>query len=71
MRTLVDIGESEIVALDAMALKRQKARAVLIREAISDYLARHRMTDPADAFGLWSSRARDGVAFQEDIRSEW
>jgi predicted transcriptional regulator len=54
-----------------MALKRQKARAVLIREAISDYLARHRMTDPADAFGLWSSRAKDGVAFQEDIRSEW
>jgi len=71
MRTLVDIGETEIVALDAMARKRDQARAVLIREAIADYLARHSVSDRADAFGLWGSGTKDGLAFQEALRSEW
>ena len=71
MRTLVDIGETEIAALDTMARKRDQARAVLIRAAISDYLAKHSVSDRADAFGLWGSGNKDGLAFQEEIRSEW
>jgi predicted transcriptional regulator len=71
MRTLVDIAAPDIAALDGLALKREQARAVLIREAISDYLARHGKANQADAFGLWSSRIKDGLVFQEAIRSEW
>ncbi len=71
MRTLVDIGETDITALDSLARKRDQARAVLIREAISDYLARHLQAGQADAFGLWSSGTKDGLAFQEAIRAEW
>jgi len=68
---LVDIGEAEIAALDAVARIRGRARAVLIREAIADYLARHRISHRAEAFGLWGSGTKDGLAFQEEIRSEW
>ncbi len=71
MRTLVDIGDTDITALDGLARKRDQARAVLIREAISDYLARHHQSGQADAFGLWSSGTKDGLVFQEAMRSEW
>jgi predicted transcriptional regulator len=71
MRTLVDIGDTDITALDSLARKRDQARAVLIREAIADYLARHRQSGQADAFGLWSSGSRNGLVFQEELRAEW
>jgi predicted transcriptional regulator len=71
MRALVDIGEADIAALNLLAHQREQSRAALIRDAISDYLAKHRLTKQADAFGLWGSRTKDGLAYQEAIRSEW
>lgn len=71
MRTLVDIGEPQIQALDELARREQRSRAALIRAAVDDYLARHRRVQSGDGFGLWKKRKEDGLAYQERIRSEW
>ena len=40
MRTLVDLGDSQIQALDELSKKDKRSRAALIRQAIDDYLAK-------------------------------
>jgi predicted transcriptional regulator len=70
VRTLVDIGDQQIKALDELARRENKSRAALIRAAIDDFLANHRAKQVADAFGLWGDRKTDGLAYQEEIRGE-
>jgi predicted transcriptional regulator len=71
VRTLVDIGDQQIKALDELARKEDKSRAALIRAAIDDFLSKHRAKLVADSFGLWGDRKTDGLAYQEEIRGEW
>ena len=71
MRTLVDIGEREVEALDRLAQRKKMSRAALIRKAVDDFLARNNADSEAEAFGLWGDRKIDGLAYQEAIRSEW
>ncbi len=75
MRTLVNLTETQIQALDRTARAHDRSRAALIREAIDDYIARHPVTDPKmaleDAFGLWGPDGEDGLAYQERLRAEW
>jgi metal-responsive CopG/Arc/MetJ family transcriptional regulator len=71
VRTLVNIGDHQIKALDELAQKEAKSRAALIRAAVDDFLAKHRAKQVADAFGLWGDRKTDGLAYQEEIRGEW
>ena len=39
MRTLVDLVESQVEALDRLAKQQERSRASLIRAAVDDYLA--------------------------------
>ena len=71
MRTIVDLVDSQIEALDRLARRQHRSRASLIREAVDSYLGRHCVDDHDEAFGLWSKDAVDGLAFQERARSEW
>jgi metal-responsive CopG/Arc/MetJ family transcriptional regulator len=71
MRTLVDIGEPQVQALDELSKEDRRSRAALIREAIDDYLAKRRTRRGGDAFGLWGKRKVDGLAYQEKVRREW
>lgn len=70
MRTLVDLGAERVEELDRLARERTKSRAALIREAVDEFLARHR-GGGEEAFGLWGPEAPDGLAFQEQARREW
>ncbi len=70
MRTLIDIGEAELKALDRMARSANVSRASLIRKAVDDFLGRERGKED-DAFGLWGDEAVDGLEYQEKVRSEW
>jgi predicted transcriptional regulator len=70
MRTLVDL-ESQVQALDELAREEKRPRAALIRQTIDEYLCRHRKLEDLDAFGLWGNRKVDGLAYQEQVRSEW
>lgn len=71
MRTLVDIGDQEVKALDRLAQREKMSRAALIRKAINDFLARNNADSEAEAFGLWGDRKIDGLTYQENMRSEW
>jgi metal-responsive CopG/Arc/MetJ family transcriptional regulator len=71
MRTLVDISDGQVEALDDLARKEKKSRAALIRAAIDEYLSRRRSAPEVDAFGLWGNRKVDGLAYQKKVRSEW
>ena len=71
MRTLVDLGDSQIQALDELSKKEKRSRAALIRQAIDDYLRNQRYKQQANAFGLWGKRKVDGLAYQEKVHGEW
>ena len=71
MRTLVDLGDHQIHALDELSKKEKLSRAALIRRAIDDFLAKRHSKQEGDAFGLWGKRKVDGLAYQEKVRGEW
>ena len=71
MRTLVDLGDAQLQALDDLSRKDKRSRPELIRLAIDDYLSKQRDRQEGDAFGLWSKRKVDGMAYQEKVRSNW
>jgi metal-responsive CopG/Arc/MetJ family transcriptional regulator len=71
MRTLVDVGDSQLRELDELSKEEKRSRAALIREAIDDFLAKRRSHHEGDAFGLWGHRKVDGLVYQERLRSEW
>jgi len=74
MRTLIDIPDDQVAALNALAKKEQVSRAALVRQAIANLLAatRKQQADEATegAFGLWKD-GEDGLAYQERLRAEW
>jgi metal-responsive CopG/Arc/MetJ family transcriptional regulator len=71
MRIPVDLGDSQIEALDELSKKEKLSRAALIRQAIDEYLRDRRDEKEGDAFGLWGDRKVDGLAYQEKMRGEW
>lgn len=71
MRTIVDIPNDKIEKLDEIGRKDKLSRAALIREAISDYLAKKSEEGSDKAFGIWKDRGVDALKYQENIRSEW
>ena len=50
MRTLVDLGDAQLQALDELSRKEKRSRAALIRRAIDDYLAKQRDKQEDAAF---------------------
>lgn len=72
MRTLVDIPDADIEALDRIAAEKQVSRASLIREAVGELLDRHKDDVVLYGFGLWSgSEVEDGLVIQRKLRAEW
>lgn len=72
MRTLVDIPDADIEALDRIAAEKQVSRASLIREAVGELLDRHKDDVVLSGFGLWAgSDTEDGLAHQRKLRAEW
>ena len=64
MRTLVDLGETQLRALDELSKMEKRSRAALIRQASDNYLAARQGTQDSNAFGLWGNRKVDGLAYQ-------
>jgi predicted transcriptional regulator len=71
MRTLVDLSDRQVAALEELSKRERRSRAALIRQAIEDYLAKRRSQQESDAFGLWGERKVDGLTYQKKVRSEW
>jgi hypothetical protein len=71
MRTLIDIPERELTLLTQLSVEQKVSRAELVRRAVTAYLEPHSLPASRSAFGLWSDREDDGLAYQERIRAEW
>lgn len=70
-RILVDLSEMQISELAALVEAQHRPRAAIVRDAIDAYIATHKRTAGADAFGLWKHRNVDGLEYQRELRSEW
>jgi hypothetical protein len=81
MRTLIDIPEKQLTELNAISEARNLTRAELVRQAIASFLNQNR-PGPEKAFGIWRDQTlvlpgpdeplpKDGLEYQERIRSEW
>jgi metal-responsive CopG/Arc/MetJ family transcriptional regulator len=70
MRALVDIPEKQIDQLAVICEVKKLSRAEAIRQAIGLYIEQNK-SGTTDAFGLWKDRKIDGLAYQEQVRSEW
>lgn len=71
MKTLIEIEDADIEALDAIAARSKQSRSALIRRAIASFLEEARSGAEEEAFGLWGKRKVDGLAYQKRIRAEW
>ncbi len=71
MRTIIEIPDDLVQALDALGKQTQSSRAALIREAVKEYLTHHEPAPMEAAFGLWKGRNPEGVEYQRELRSEW
>lgn len=79
MRTIVDIPEDQVKALDSLGKKENLSRAELVRRAVQNYLDVER-TKSAGAvdkyFGFLKDCPEafdglDGLAYERKIRAEW
>jgi metal-responsive CopG/Arc/MetJ family transcriptional regulator len=70
MRTILELPDDAIEALDRLRAERGVSRAALVREAVEAYLAAQTATDRHTAFGAWA-RGQDGLELQRTLRAEW
>ena len=73
MRTIIELPEEQVRALDAWREQRGLSRAEAVRRAVAELLASevHRREAIASTAGIWASRGVDGLLLQEALRSEW
>jgi len=71
MRTIIEIPNQQLEQMKPLLEQEGISRAELIRRAVKDYLQRFESGDECSAFGLWSNKPRDGLSYQEELRSEW
>ncbi len=76
MRTIVDLPEEQIAALDNYCEEENVSRAEAVRRAVSEFVPakakekkRSIKNDPG--FGSWKNLNIDGLEFQGKIRAEW
>ena len=73
MRTIVEIPDEQLRALDAWRRTRGMTRAEAVRRAVAGLLQDEDEVRTAvdSAFGLWRGRDIDGLAEQDRLRAEW
>ncbi|MBA2666436.1 MAG: ribbon-helix-helix protein, CopG family [Trueperaceae bacterium] len=70
MRTIVDLPERHVEALDRLAAQRRESRTALVREAVDVYLEGQAVAGRQAAFGGWDGD-EDGLAVQRRLCGEW
>jgi len=71
MRTIVDLPEVQLGALDRFCRREGISRAEAVRRAVATYIRRERDAKTDPAFGLWRDRAIDGLAYERELRRDW
>ena len=72
MRTIIELPEDQLEALDGICRRDEISRAEAIRQAVALLIKRSGAGTSERAFGLWRNRPRlDGLRYQERLRREW
>ena len=72
MRTIIDLPDEQLQALDGLCRRDGISRAEAVRQAVALLMQQHSASRSGLAFGLWQRRrGGDGLAYQEKMRREW
>lgn len=71
MRTIIELPEPQLEALDAICRRDGISRAEAIRRAVAAHVGRESSLARASAYGLWRNEPVDGLAWQRAARDEW
>jgi hypothetical protein len=71
MRTIIELPNEQIDALDALRQREGISRAEAIRRAVAAYVRLDRAKHTNAAFGLWRGRRVDSLAEERRLRREW
>lgn len=71
MRTIIDLPDTQLEALDGICRREGISRAEAIRRAIAQHVGQAAAADAGRAFGLWRARRVDGLTYQRRLRREW
>jgi len=71
MRTIVELPDEQIEALKRLSEQSKLSHAELMRRAVAEYIHRHGTARDNEAFGIWKTRPRDSLGYQQELRSEW
>ncbi len=79
MRTIIDLPEDHVKALDSLGKKKKSSRAALVRQAVERYIDEENRASKGDIdkyFGIFKNDPTvfdglDGLAYQRKIRAEW
>ena len=72
MRTIVELPNDQIEALDGICRREGISRAEAIRQAVSLLMQERGASRSGLGFGIWQGRRTgDGLAYQERLRREW
>ena len=70
MRTIVDIPDHQLVALNRLCEQEKISRAEAVRRALDALLAEMHTQERDSAFGAWAPRGDSSVVV-ETVRKEW
>lgn len=74
MRTIVDLPEEDIQALDLLAKRSKLSRAELVRRSVTAYIEKEAENNAIthDIFGLYSDVfTQDALEIERNLRGEW
>lgn len=72
MRTIIELPDDQIEALDGISRRDGISRAEAIRQAVTLLMRERGASRSGLAFGIWQGRrGGDGLAYQERLRREW
>lgn len=72
MRTIIDLPDDQLTALDGICRRESISRAEAVRRAVDLLVQDRAAAGGRAAFGLWRDRKIvDGLTYQERLRHEW
>ena len=71
MRTILEIPNEKIKALDHICQRESISRAELICRAIDRYLSDGDNASVEKSFGIWKHRKINSLKYEETLGSEW
>lgn len=70
-QAIVDLPETLLNEIDAIAARVGKSRGSLLREAVAQFLLQNGSNARQTVFGIWADRDEDGLDYQKRLRDEW